>query len=464
MRKLSGIDADMIYGETPSLHMSVSALTVLDPTTAPEGFGFEDVRQLVAEQVASLPPLRERLLEVPFGIDRPYWVEDPDFDLDRHLHRVAVPAPGGRRELATLVGDLGSYKIDRSGPLWELWFIEGLESARVGMLLKVHHACADGVAGALMLGHLFRSERSRVPTPMGQAVEPSRPEPLPTGLELALRGLGARALMPLEAIRKLGRTAGSIRNLVRLRRSEGWDAPALPFTAPRTSFNRDVTPHRAVAFCSVPLDEVRRVERSIGVSLNDVVLALCAGALRGYLEARNELPDTPLIAAVPVSTRSQEQLGSFGNAVSGMFTSLATHLADPHERLRRIAEGTRSAKALYASGVEDSLMDWASLPSPAFVALAVRLFASMHLSERVPPIFNLLVSNVPGPTHPLYAGGARLVDCYPLGPLVDQVGLNVTVLSYTDEVGFGFMTCPELVPDPWAIADRIGPALEELAG
>jgi len=461
MRRLSGIDADMLYGETESCHMHVCGLLVLDPSSAPWGFGFDAWRSLVASEVEHLPPLRERLVPVPLGLDRPVWVDDPAFDLDRHLHHVALPAPGGARELAALVGALASYKLDRSHPLWEMWFIEGLQGGRLAVFSKVHHACLDGMAGAMLLGRLFRSKRTRPP----RLAEPPRAEAarVPSGLELLARGLVGSPRAPLRVARAFGETVSAFRNLARMRGSgEGW--PALPFQAPRTSLNRPVTPRRSFAFAELPLAEVKAVKKAFGVTVNDVVLALCSGALRRYLDERGELPAEPLVAAVPVSTRSGEQMGSFGNIVSGMFAPLATDVADPAERLRAVSAGTRGAKRLYETGIEDAVMRWAALPRPAAVALAVRFASWLRLSERLPPIFNVLISNVPGPPVPLYAGGARLVACYPMGPLVDHVALNVTVMSCGDALGFGFLTCPEAVPDAWALADGVSTALDELRG
>jgi WS/DGAT/MGAT family acyltransferase len=237
---------------------------------------------------------------------------------------------------------------------------------------------------------------------------------------------------------------------------------AMPFQAPRTSFNRPVSRRRSFAFVSVPLADAKRVQSAFGVKLNDVVLAVCAGALRRYLRGRAELPDAPLVAAVPVSVRTEEDLLTLGNMVSGMFTSLATHLDDPVERLIAIRDAATSAKELYASGVEDAVMDWAAVLPPVAVPLGVRLYTGTHLSGRMPPAFNLLVSDVPGPRLPLYAAGARLVAVYPFGPVLDSIGINITVLSYTDSVGFGLMTCPDLVPDPWLLAAGIRPSLAEL--
>ncbi|MCE7883405.1 MAG: DUF1298 domain-containing protein, partial [Actinobacteria bacterium ATB1] len=207
---------------------------------------------------------------------------------------------------------------------------------------------------------------------------------------------------------------------------------------------------------------VKAVKDATGVKVNDVVLALCAGALRNWLMKNDDLPDEPLIAACPVSTRDETSLGDWGNMVSGLFATLATDVEDPLERLDAIRQGTEDAKSMYASGIEDVVIDWAEVPVPAFLGMGVRFWQRVDLARRVRPIFNLLISNVPGPPFPLYAAGARLVGCFPMGPVLDSIGLNVTVLSYTDHVGFGFVGCPESVPDIWTLADGVPDALEEL--
>ena len=250
--------------------------------------------------------------------------------------------------------------------------------------------------------------------------------------------------------------------LIRMRRAETWDTTALPFQAPATSLNRPITPRRSFAYCSISLEQVKRVKQVFGVTVNDVVVAICGGALRAHLASRDELPEASLVAAIPVSARSEDQTESFGNAVSGMFTTLATNVKDPVERLHAVNRGTRSAKDLYAAGVEDAVMEWAGVPRPAAFSLLVRLLSWLDLSKRLPPVFNILMSNVPGPPVPLYAAGAQLLACHPMGPLIDRIALNVTVLSCCGEVGFGFLTCPDVVEDPWAISDRIPEALEEL--
>jgi diacylglycerol O-acyltransferase len=461
MRQLNGIDADMIYGETAASHMHILGLLILDPSTAPGDFGVKDWRHLVASHLEHLPPLRERLVRVPFGLDRPYWVDDPDLDLDNHIHERALPAPGGARELAALVGELAGTKLDLDVPLWEMWFIEGLEGGRVAVVTKVHHACIDGVAGSMMLGRLFTTHPEEPPAASNMEKERDI-APLPSEIELLTRSLGSLLDTPMRVARAARETASSVGKLIRLRGSRTRDSTALPFQAPPSSLNQPITSRRNFAFCCVPLEQVKQIKRAFGVTVNDVVVAMCGGALRAYLEHRDELPDASLLAAIPVSVRSEDQAASFGNSVSGMFATLATDLKDPLERLHAVSRGTRNAKDLYAVGIENAVMEWAGVPRPIAFSLLVRLLSWLDLSGRLPPIFNLLISNVPGPPMPIYAAGAQLLACYPIGPLMDRIALNVSVLSCSGEVGFGFLSCPDVVEDPWAIADRIPHALEEL--
>lgn len=461
MRRMSGFDADMLYAERGPWHMHVSALMILDPHQAARGFGYDELRRMVGHQSQILEPMRERMIEVPFGLDRPLWVKDPDFSVDAHLHRIAVPPPGTDRELATLVGDLIGFKLDRGRPLWEMWYIEGLEDGLVAILSKVHHAALDGVAGAAVMGALFSPQPTEPPL-LAEEPDPTEGEPIPSDLRLVARGLVRLAQTPLRALEPAKKTLASVRDLLQRRNSADWGAPAMPFTAPRTLLNRPVSGRRNFACTSVPLGAVKAVKNATGVKVNDVVLALCAGALRNWLMKNDDLPDEPLIAACPVSTRDETSLGDWGNMVSGLFATLATDVEDPLERLDAIRQGTEDAKSMYASGIEDVVIDWAEVPVPAFLGMGVRFWQRVDLARRVRPIFNLLISNVPGPPFPLYAAGARLVGCFPMGPVLDSIGLNVTVLSYTDHVGFGFVGCPESVPDIWTLADGVPDALEEL--
>ncbi|MBK7977930.1 MAG: hypothetical protein IPK07_33330 [Deltaproteobacteria bacterium] len=275
MRRLSGVDADLLYAETPTAHLHVGALLILDPSTSAAPFGVGTWRALIENHLAELPPLRQRLAEVPFGIDRPYWVDDPHFDLDRHVRRIAVPAPGGPRELGALVGDLCSYKLDRTAPLWETWFIEGVEGGRVAVLFKAHHAAMDGMTGALMLGRLLATEPSE-PRADGPRWQPEPEAALPPAWLRFASGLRHLAGAPLDAARPLRDTVRSIRRVAETLGRDVESATPMPFTAPRTSLNRDITPHRRFAFVEVPLADVKRVKERFGVKVNDVAVALCA--------------------------------------------------------------------------------------------------------------------------------------------------------------------------------------------
>lgn len=460
MRRMGGLDAAFLYGETPSWHMHVSAVQLADPSTAPGGFSFDRLKELVVARLPQVPQFRWRLVEAPLGLGRPGWVEERDFDPDYHIRRIGCPAPGGRHELGELVGDLVSYKLDRRKPLWEMWVIEGLEDDRVAILTKVHHAIIDGVSGADLATVLMDMQPEPAVPPADASVDSLEHERMPGGVELLARGVVHTMFTPWRAMRYAGQLAGSALTFAGFMRRD--DAPKIPFQAPRTSLNAAITPHRRFANSTVPLASVKQVKDAFGMKLNDVVLALCAGALRNYLESLGELPDAPLIAQVPVSQRTDADRGEVGNKVAAMFASLATHIEDPGERLREIHDSTQSAKEMQQALAAKRIMGLTDTTPPGLISLAARTYTAMGLDGRTPPIFNVIISNVPGPPFPLYIGGARLISMAPMGPLLYGGGLNITVLSYMDRLDFGFLSCREAVPDPWLIADGIPLALEEL--
>jgi WS/DGAT/MGAT family acyltransferase len=247
----------------------------------------------------------------------------------------------------------------------------------------------------------------------------------------------------------------------RSRQPDTTPTPGL-FSAPRTSFNVSLTPHRGFAFASVSLTDVKMVKNAFGVTVNDVVLGLCAGALRSYLDSLDEHPDGPLMAMVPVSVRTEDEKGALGNRVSNMTCSLATDIDDPVERLAVIHEGTKGAKDQLNAVGADSLTDWAEFAAPALLGRAARFYSRSHLADRHKPLFNVTISNIPGPPFPLYSSGARMLANYPLGPIFDGGGINITVMSYLDQLDFGVVVCSDLVSDPWAITDGIASSLDEL--
>jgi diacylglycerol O-acyltransferase len=490
MERLTGIDAGFLYMETPTLHMHTLKISIVDPATVPGGYSFARVGEVLGERLHLLPPFRRRLVEVPGGLHHPLWIEDPQFDLAHHLHRAEIAAPGGPRQLGELISDIASRQLDRRYPLWELWVVEGIAHGHIGFVAKIHHAAADGVAAAAMLANVLeaevdpegrpedtadpegrpedtadpegRPEGKADPGPVAPPSAPWRPEPIPPPTQRLVDALLdlLRNLASLPGL--LRRTASGLAAVVRRRRS-GALSPPLPFSTPRTSFNRALTPNRWFAMTSLPLDEVKEVRRALDVTVNDVVLALCAGALRRYLDERGELPDRPLLAGVPVSAGPADQgqrLG--GNKVSNLFTSLRTDIADPVERLRAIHDVTQAAKEVQDALGSELLIDWSEITPPRLFSAWMRLYSRLRLADRHRPPINLVISNVPGPRQPLHIAGGRLLDLYSMGPILEGIGLNVTVWSYVDRLGFGLVACRETMPDLWDLADHLHDALAEL--
>jgi WS/DGAT/MGAT family acyltransferase len=456
---MSGIDAAFLYGETPAWHMHVSAVMIADPSTAPNGWSFDRLKELTAQRLHLVPQFRWRLVEVPFGLDRPGWVEDPDFDIDAHIRRIGVPAPGGPEQVGNLIGDLVSLKLDRRKPLWEFWIIEGLEGGKVAILAKIHHALIDGVSGSELASVIMDLEPD--PPPIEQPTEPRLVEPIPNPIELALQGVGHTMLTPYRAMRFANQSVRQGLKFIGLQRQET-PPPTMPFQAPRTSFNTELTPHRRFSYQSIPLDDVRTIKKVFDVKVNDVVLAICAGTLRRYLESRDELPGEPLVAQVPVSLRTDDDKSEVGTKVGAMFASLATDIDDPGERLLAIHASTQGAKEMQRALAADKIMGISETAPPALISLAARMYTAASLDTITRPIMNLIISNVPGPPFPIYSAGAQLEAIYPMGPLIYGTGINVTVFSYRDKIDFGFMVCRDVVPNPWFIAEGVQIALDEL--
>ena len=463
MKRLTGLDTGFLWMETPTSAMHVSGLAIYDPSdlVADGGtFGIDNVREMVRGRLHLAPPFRQRLVDVPLQLHFPLWIEDPDFDLDRHIRRVGVPAPGGPRELAELAAQLNAVQLDRSRPLWEMWYIEGLEGGRVATLTKVHHAAMDGASGSEITVALFDLSPEVVQHP--EPDEPWQPDKVPSEVEMlgyAMSSLARQPLRVLKALRRTGQAALDVRNLTR---QPGHELAPLPFTAPATSINGAITPRRSIATTSVSLSDVKRVKNAFGTTVNDVVLALCAGTLRQYFDRRGEEVDGPLLAMVPVSVRPEEARADMGNQVSSMFTSLATDVHDPVARLAAIHEGMIGAKEQHRAIGAETLTDWAEFAAPAVFGRAMRLYARMGLADRHRPIFNVTISNVPGPPFALYSAGAKLEANFPLGPIFDGAALNITVMSLEDSLDFGILTCPDVVDDVWSLADGLQAALDDL--
>lgn len=458
MQRLSGLDASFLYLETPTMHMHVALVAILDPSTMPGGYDFERVHRYIDRGVRTLPQLQRRLMPVPLQVDHPVWLDDPNFDTLHHVRRISCPAPGGPDELAALVGRILSTPLDRARPLWEAWIVEGLEGGRFGLIAKVHHAITDGVAGTQIMSALFSASPSAPPAAAKEA--PAEAAEVPSDLDLLRDAVASRMTRPVELVRMFRRTTNALVDFYERRKNADHAAGATLFDTPRTSWNGPLTAQRTTAFARVALDDIKAVRKACGGSNNEIVLAICAGVLRRYLEERGELPLAPLVAACPISTMRARVASA--NKVSAMVTSLATNLEDPLERLHTIRTVTRGAKQEHDALGSDMIRSWAELATPGLVTTAARLYSRYRLAELHRPMFNLLISNVPGPRVPVYFAGAQLVAAYPLGPISEGAGLNITVMSYAAYVDFGFVTSPNLVPDVGAVAALVPAALREL--
>jgi WS/DGAT/MGAT family acyltransferase len=487
VRQLSGVDAGFLHMETSSVFGHVSSLNIYDPEGAPGGAGYEVTRAFLLEKLDLLEPFRRRLVEVPLGLDLPYWIEDPDFDIDFHLRNLALPEPGNAQQLAEQVARIVSRPLDRSKPLWELYVIEGLEGGRIAQLNKIHHATIDGASGAQMLAVMLDPDPDNRPS--GDVAD-WQPERVPSDAELLQRTafeyfrrpeklvrLNVRTLRTLAAATQNGgmRTLadmaaqpmpGPLGELIRRRLRGGREVdspPALPPTAaPRTPWNRTVTPHRRFAYTSIPLAAAKEVKTKVGTTFNDVVMALCSATIRRYLDERGVLPEDPLIAMVPVSLRSGSEDEMYQNRVSGLLANLATNEKDPIERLLAIRGSMNSAKEMLAAVPAETLQDYTQFAPPAIAARAMRMYSRTRIADRMNPPFNLIISNVPGPNYPLYSAGAQLLHFYPVSAVSDGQGLNMTVQSYNGSLDFGFISCRELVPDLWDMTGYLEDAMQEL--
>jgi WS/DGAT/MGAT family acyltransferase len=460
MRRLSATDAALLHGETAAWHLHVSSLLVLDPTTIPGGYRFEDFRDALSARLRSVPRFRQTVAEVPFGLDRPVWVDAGDFDPRRHIRHVAVPAPGGREELFKLAGALASSKIDRSGPLWECWVLEGPSEKELALLVKSHHVLFDGVGGLDAMRALFDLSADGPDTLPDPAPATDDASPGSIGLlwRAASRAITAQPPSTLRVVRQLVRQAGPLLRaaLTGSRPLSGLDVPANPFGG-------RVTPERVMAGTSLPMPVVKAIGKAAGVTVNDVLLATLGGALRSYLEARGRLPQRPLVGNVAVSTRSGTGPRDAGNQYGVMFATLATHIKDPAQRLAAVRASSTKAKALadqLARGRETTL---SAAGPPAVVSALAWAYGAAGLDQRLPLIGNVGVSNVPGPPVELFVCGAAVQGIYVLGPLMLNSVINFTAISGKDNLDVGLNTSPGVVPDILALADEIGPALLELS-
>jgi len=452
VKRLNGVDALMLYSETPEIHMHTMKIGVLD-VSGVDGFGFEMFRRVAYPRLMALAPLRYQLVDIPMKLHHPMWVENDDIDLDYHLHRVRVPAPGGRRELDALIGEIASTPLDRGHPLWEMYLAEGLADNRVAIIHKVHHVLADGVASA---------------NQMAKAMEPHEPvEVTPKTLPVSsrsrsslLKGAGADHVGLIRKLPRLVSETATGVSRVRRRSKERGEHPDLArnFAPPPSFLNHVVTPTRRFATAPLALSDVKETGKHLGVTLNDIVLATVAGALR-RLQLRYEgKADSPLLAGVPVSTNpSRERLA--GNEFTYITPSLPVHVDDPLERVRLTALSTGIAKENHQLLGPAVLPAWMSYLPPA---MAPGIFRRQARRVESASVFNLTVSNVPGPRDRGFIEGGMVTEIYSVGPVVAGSGMNITVWSYVDQLAISVLTDDITLADPHEATDAMIDAFVEI--
>lgn len=444
LEELSGLDAAFLYLETDNSPMHIGGLSVLEGSLA-----FEDFRELLLSRLHLIKTLRQRLVEVPLSLDRPYWIEDPNFNIDYHLHHTALPAPGGWKQLRRLTSRIFSQHLDRHRPLWEMVFVEGLDNipqvppGSVAVISKVHHAAIDGMSGADILGLLFdlTEEPRHYPKP-----DPQEPATIPDDTELMVRSAVNFAKRPFKLPKILMETAKATLKTGALSRASRTELPTLPFSAPHTPFNDPISADRIWNTALLSLDRIKRLKRIMECTVNDLMLAICAGALRRYLMEKNELPIKPLVAMVPVSTRSTNDKNP-GNQVSSMFIQLATDVEDPIERLKTIQRNAMRGKSYQGAIDAKTLIEYSEFVPFGVAGQAAKLYTRAQLAKRHTPVFNCVITNVPGPQIPLYLAGKRLLAHMGSAPILDGMGLMIPIFSYNGIVSISPTSAPNIMPD-----------------
>lgn len=460
MRHLSGADAAFFCLERPGAPMESHAVVVLDPGTDSE-LGFADIEATFAARLHRLPALRQRLRRVPFDLDHPFLEDCPDFLLDDHLHHVALPMPGDAVALSRFVSQVASRTLDPGRPLWEAWFAEGMPGGRKALVMKVHHALMDGVSGAAALSVFLDTEAAPPKLP---APPPWEPEAACSDLSLLGNAVWRSSVLP--SFTELPELTGTFARALRyIGAAVGGDAgtdPARPFVAPDSQLGGPATPRRRVALLEASLDELREIRTGFGTTINDVVLAATSRALRHYFIAHDMIPEGPLVAAVPIAIRDDDEMHEINNRVSVLFVRLPVQIASIERQLEMIHEETRQAKELHRALGPRSLLEISQHLPPAVLRGGVEAYSLLTEGGTHHPLANLIVSNVPGPQIPFFMAGARVSGLFPLGPVLDGLSINLTVMGIGDRLNLGVITCRDVLADPATLAEGFASGIAAL--
>ena len=464
MQQLTGLDASFLYLETANAPMHISGLAIYDQSSAPGGkVRFKEIIENTAARISGLPSLTRQLATVPLNLDHPWWISDGNFDPEFHIRHIALPSPGDWRQLCIQISRLHARPLDRGRPLWELYVIEGLDALEgyppgcFAVFTKMHHAAVDGASGMEITAALHDLSPD---APQQSESHKAEVDETPSNLQLVVRAQINSIKEPFRFISVARNTVpGFAKAYARLRRGELQRVTAVP----RTRFNDSVSPHRVFDAVSFPLSEIKAIKNAIpGSTVNDVAITLCGGALRKYLQAKNELPDASLVAMAPVNVRDPSEKGTGGNIVSTMTVEVRSDIEDAAQRLRAVHEGTGVAKELNNAIGAKAMTDYTQFIPSTLTAQAARLASRWGLTNQVKPMYNCVITNVPGPQVPLYNTGARMLSNFGTGPILDGVGLFHVISSYCGEFTISVTACRDMMPDPELYRQCLQDSFDEL--
>jgi diacylglycerol O-acyltransferase len=441
---ISGMDATFLYTETPTSPMNIGSVIVIEGS-----IDFQTFKDTVHSRIHQFPKLHQRLIYVPMSIDYPYWVDDPNFDIDLHIKHIALPKPGSWKELRKIASQIFSEPFDQNRPLWSMVFVEGLDNmpqvppGSVAIISTIHHVAIDGVGGAGLMSLFldFTPEKKEIPPP-----QPYKPSPLPNHIELLINSTMSFARDPFKFPKII---TDALKATVRagvLSRMQGSELPTAPFTAPATPLNGIISGVRKWNSAILSLPRVQNIKNIMGTTLNDVLLAICSGALRRYLDEKGKLPEKSLVSLVPISTRKKDE-GSTDNQISAMLVQIATNVEDPIERLETIHENNNRGKNYQGAIGAKTLSQMANAIPFGIANQAARLYSRYKISEFHKPMFNVTITNVPGPQMPLYVSGHKMITIMGSAPIIDGMGLIITILSYDGHITISPVSDTNSMPD-----------------
>jgi len=445
MKSITGLDAAFLYAETPTSPMHIGSVAIVEGSLE-----FDTFRSLIHSRLHQIPKLRKRLVQVPFGIDYPYWADDPNFDIDMHLTHVALPQPGGWKELRKIASTIFSSPLSQSRPLWSFYFVEGVNDidqvpkGSTAIIAKVHHVAIDGMAGAGLLSLLFDFTKDAQPIPKPR---PYKPDSLPNQMELLVKSGLSFANNPLKFPKLISEALSVSLKSGMFNSTHNAELPTAPFSAPPSLFNQIISSRRKWNTAILSLERIQKLKKIMEVTFNDVILGICAGALRRYLLEKDELPLKPLVAMVPISTRTSAEKDEADNQISSMLIQLATHVEDPIERLAEIHENTIRGKSYQGAVGAKTLANMAEIVPFGLANQAAKMYSRYKLAELHTPMCNVTITNVPGPQFPLYLHGHKLLDVMGMAPIIDGMGLIITVFSYNGNVTISSTSDVKTMPD-----------------